>query len=110
MVKTFNKILYCSVNRQVSYISNIGVVYCSADNIPYATLRPALIGVAGRIGVFAAPLRIFHVFFVCRASPISGTRIIVPAVLAHNEGQERIGEVRKCLRRASLFATELAHH
>jgi hypothetical protein len=58
---------------------------------------------------FAAPIRSFHGFFFRCPSLTGGVRIAAPIVLAQYKGNERIGEARTSIRRASPIVTEIAY-
>ncbi len=87
-------------------------------NIIGAAWLTALIGEAGKRsphlqakrGEFVAPIQSFRRFFKVRcASPICGTRIAVPIVLAQHKENERIGEARETIRSASPIVIEIAY-
>ncbi len=60
-------------------------------------------------GEFVAPIKSFRGFFyVRRASPVSGVRIVAPIVLALHKENERIGEAWTSIRRASPIVREIA--
>ncbi len=61
-------------------------------------------------GAFAAPiLRFQRIFHIRGASPISRVRIVVLIVLAQHKRNERIGEARTPVSRASPIVIELAY-
>ncbi len=69
-----------------------------------------LIGAAlRRAPTGTAPITKIHGFFlICSASPTSGIRIAAPIILEQHKRQERLGEVRKIIRRASPIVPEIA--
>jgi hypothetical protein len=54
-------------------------------------------------------LRFLRIFHIRRASPINGVRIVALIVLAQHKSNERIGEARTPVRRASPIVIELAY-
>ena len=69
-------------------------------------MRPVLIGEAVRTRRAFRFSRIFH---IRRALPISGVRIVAPIILAQHKRNERIGEARTPVRRASPIVIQLAY-
>jgi hypothetical protein len=61
-------------------------------------------------GEFVAPLKRFSwIFNIRHASPITGVRIAAPIVLPQHKENEKIGEARTLVRRASPIVIELTY-
>jgi hypothetical protein len=86
-------------------------------NIIGTTLHPALKGEAGRLRRAnrrsatnsQRQFQVFADFFIPCASPTAPVRIAGPIALAQHKGNERIGEARTSLCRASPIVIELAY-